>query len=397
MLEKLTDFVSEFVYEPWQASLTALKIPVQAEIVTPAATVVQNNHPASVGSSSSTTSNPDKHLVKLTLQLPFALKGKDELRKALADNLRIRSLMVNEFVYGLDFIEFLNKASFTIEIVTKVAPRFFKSQAQAVKGIKNIIAVSSAKGGVGKSTVSVNLACALAHSGVKVGILDADIYGPSIPHMLNASHLKPTSPDQQTMDPIRVYDLQANSIGFLVGETDPTIWRGPVASQMLKQLVVETNWDVDYLIVDMPPGTGDIQLTVSQNLPINAAVIVSTPQEIALLDVLKGFNMYQKVDIPVLGFVENMAMYQCEKCGHQAHIFGKDGVQELGAILEQPVLASLPLDITLRKDLDEGIPTVAKSPDSELAKLFYALADKVSFNLYRQVKSAAPTINIKSL
>lgn len=284
----------------------------------------------------------------------------------------------------------------SFEFDFKVSARQQVAGTQPVKGVKNIIAVSSAKGGVGKSTVSTNLAYALAATGVKVGLLDADIYGPSIPHMLNAGHLQPTSPDQKTMDPLVLNGLQVNSIGFLVGETDPTIWRGPVASQMLTQLMQETNWDLDYLIIDMPPGTGDIQLTVAQKLPITAAVIVSTPQEVALLDVLKGFNMYQKLNVPVLGFVENMAWYDCVKCGHRQHIFAEAGVQEMAQVLQQRLLASIPLKLNYRRHLDDGAPTALVSPQGE-GKVFLDLADAVAASLYHDVKTRAASISIKSL
>ncbi|WP_233134185.1 iron-sulfur cluster carrier protein ApbC [Aggregatibacter actinomycetemcomitans] len=255
----------------------------------------------------------------------------------------------------------------------------------AVKGVKNIIAVSSGKGGVGKSTISVNLAIALHLQGARVGILDADIYGPSIPHMLGAPHQHPTSPDNKHITPIQAHGLYANSIGFLMDEDNATIWRGPMASSALSQLLQETLWpDLDYLVIDMPPGTGDIQLTLSQQIPVTGAVVVTTPQDIALLDAVKGITMFERVSVPVLGIVENMSIYICSNCGHQEAIFGTGGAERIADKYNIKVLGQQPLHIRLRQDLDRGEPTVIAAPDSEIAHSFLQLAEKVASELYWQ-------------
>ncbi|EHK90306.1 iron-sulfur cluster carrier protein ApbC [Aggregatibacter actinomycetemcomitans] len=255
----------------------------------------------------------------------------------------------------------------------------------AVKGVKNIIAVSSGKGGVGKSTISVNLAIALQLQGARVGILDADIYGPSIPHMLGAPHQRPTSPDNKHITPIQAHGLYANSIGFLMDKDNATIWRGPMASSALSQLLQETLWpDLDYLVIDMPPGTGDIQLTLSQQIPVTGAVVVTTPQDIALLDAVKGIAMFERVSVPVLGIVENMSMHICSNCGHQEAIFGTGGAEHISDKYNIKVLGQQPLHIRLRQDLDRGEPTVIAAPDSEIAHSFLQLAEKVASELYWQ-------------
>ena len=255
----------------------------------------------------------------------------------------------------------------------------------AVKGVKNIIAVTSGKGGVGKSTVSVNLALALQAQGARVGILDADIYGPSIPHMLGAAYQRPTSPDNQHITPIHAHGLSANSIGFLMSEDNATIWRGPMASSALSQLLNETLWEsLDYLVIDMPPGTGDIQLTLSQQIPVTGAVVVTTPQDIALLDAVKGIAMFERVSVPVLGIIENMSMHICSNCGHHEAIFGTGGAAKLAEKYNVKVLGQMPLHIRLREDLDQGKPTVVAAPESEIAQSFLQLAEKVATELYWQ-------------
>ena len=251
--------------------------------------------------------------------------------------------------------------------------------------VKNIIAVSSGKGGVGKSSVSVNLALALQAQGARVGILDADIYGPSIPHMLGAADQRPTSPDNQHITPIKAHGLSANSIGFLMNEDSATIWRGPMASSALSQLLNETLWDsLDYLVIDMPPGTGDIQLTLSQQIPVTGAVVVTTPQDIALLDAVKGISMFERVSVPVLGIVENMSMHICSECGHHEAIFGTGGAEKMAEKYNVKVLAQLPLHIRIREDLDAGNPTVVRVPENEISQAFLQLAEKVSTELYWQ-------------
>lgn len=261
--------------------------------------------------------------------------------------------------------------------------------------IKNIIVVASGKGGVGKSTVSVNLALALSANGGNVGILDADIYGPSIPTMLGVKNSQPSSADGKLMLPIAAHGLVCNSIGFLVKEEDAMIWRGPMASKALSQVLRETDWpELDYLVVDMPPGTGDIQLTMSQNVPLTSAVVVTTPQDIALVDAKKGVTMFNKVDVNVAGVIENMSFYRCSECGHEEAIFGTGGGEKLAAQFTLPFLGALPLHISYREDTDQGKPTVIKGEKSELISPYLALAENLAINLYRDLQIAIEQINI---
>ena len=254
-----------------------------------------------------------------------------------------------------------------------------------VNGVKNIIAVSSGKGGVGKSTTAANLALALAAEGAKVGLLDADIYGPSIPDMLGTANERPRSPDGKHMAPIMAHGLATNSIGYLVTEDNAMVWRGPMASKALIQLLTETLWpELDYLVLDMPPGTGDIQLTLAQNVPVTGAIVVTTPQDIALLDARKGITMFNKVDVPVLGIVENMSMHICSQCGHHEAIFGTGGAEQLAEQYHTQVLSHMPLHISLREDLDAGTPTVIRRPESEFTALYRQLAGNVAARLYWQ-------------
>lgn len=254
-----------------------------------------------------------------------------------------------------------------------------------VNGVKNIIAVSSGKGGVGKSSTAVNLALALAAEGAKVGILDADIYGPSIPVMLGTGNERPTSPDGTHMAPIMAHGLATNSIGYLVTDDNAMVWRGPMASKALLQLLQESMWpDLDYLVLDMPPGTGDIQLTLAQNIPVTGALVVTTPQDIALIDAKKGIVMFEKVEVPVLGIVENMSMHICSNCGHHEPIFGTGGAEKLAQQYHTQLLGQLPLHITLREDLDNGTPTVVSRPESEFTAIYRMLADRVAAQLYWQ-------------
>ncbi len=247
--------------------------------------------------------------------------------------------------------------------------------------VRNIIAVASGKGGVGKSTTSVNLALALASEGARVGLLDADIYGPSIPTMMGVSG-KPQTEDGKTMEPLIGHGVQVMSIGLLVNQDDAMIWRGPMATQALEQLLRQTNWqDLDYLVIDMPPGTGDIQLTLSQRVPLTGAVIVTTPQDIALLDARKGIRMFEKVSVPILGLVENMAVHVCSQCGHVEHIFGADGGKRMAAELGLDHLGSLPLALHIREQADSGCPTVVAEPDSEVSGLYTALARQVALRV----------------
>jgi ATP-binding protein involved in chromosome partitioning len=268
----------------------------------------------------------------------------------------------------------------------------------AVKGVRNIIAVSSGKGGVGKSSTAVNLALALAAEGAKVGILDADIYGPSIPNMLGTEHERPTSPDGKHMAPIMAHGLATNSIGYLVTDDNAMVWRGPMASKALLQLLQDTLWpDLDYLVLDMPPGTGDIQLTLSQNIPVTGALIVTTPQDIALLDAAKGMVMFEKVHVPVLGIIENMSVHICSQCGHHEAIFGTGGAEKLVQKYHSRLLGQMPLHISLREDLDRGQPTVISRPDSEFAEMYRQLAGRVAAQMYWQGEAIPTEIFFRAL
>src|SRR4051812_29917451 len=253
----------------------------------------------------------------------------------------------------------------SVNLATKIIPHAVQRGVQLLPNVKNIVAVASGKGGVGKSTTAVNLALALAAGGAAVGILDADIYGPSQPMMMGIEG-RPESEDGKTMEPLENYGVQVMSIGFLVEADNPMIWRGPMATQALEQLLRQTNWgDLDYLIVDMPPGTGDIQLTLSQRVPLTGAVIVTTPQDIALLDAKKGIKMFEKVGVPILGVVENMAVHVCSNCGHVEHIFGAEGGKRLAVEYKIDYLGALPLDVRIREQADGGRPTVVSDPDGE--------------------------------
>lgn len=250
-----------------------------------------------------------------------------------------------------------------------------------LKGVKNIIAVASGKGGVGKSTLSANLALALSAEGARAGILDADIYGPSQPRMLGVTG-QPTSKDGKTLEPMNSYHLQAMSIGFLVDEESPMIWRGPMVTQALEQLLNDTQWDdLDYLIIDMPPGTGDTQLTLAQKVPVSGSVIVTTPQDIALLDARKAYRMFEKVDIPVLGIVENMSTHICSSCGHEEHIFGSGGGQALAEQYGTEFLGEVPLDRSIRENADGGRPSVVADPDSRIADIYRRIARNAAARL----------------
>jgi ATP-binding protein involved in chromosome partitioning len=263
--------------------------------------------------------------------------------------------------------------------------------------VKNIIAVASGKGGVGKSTTAVNLALALAAEGASVGLLDADIYGPSQPMMMGIEG-RPESSDGKTMDPMENHGVQVMSIGFLVAKDEAMIWRGPMATQALEQLLRQTNWrDLDYLIVDMPPGTGDIQLTLSQRVPMTGAVIVTTPQDIALLDAKKGIKMFEKVGVPILGIVENMAVHICSQCGHSEHIFGHEGGKRMAEEFGMPYLGALPLDLSIRLQADSGKPTVVSDPDGSVAAIYKAIARQVAVGVAAKAKDFSakfPTITV---
>jgi ATP-binding protein involved in chromosome partitioning len=239
---------------------------------------------------------------------------------------------------------------------------------------------------VGKSTTAVNLALALAAEGARVAVLDADIYGPSQPQMLGIAG-RPESADGKTLEPMEAYGLQAMSVGFLIDVETPMVWRGPMVTQALQQLLNETNWkDVDYLVVDLPPGTGDIQLTLAQQVPVTGAVIVTTPQDIALLDARKGLKMFEKVGVPILGIVENMSTHICSKCGHEEHIFGEGGADRMGKDYDVEVLGHLPLDIRIREETDSGKPTVVAEPESRIAEIYRGIARRVAVKVAEKAK-----------
>ncbi|WP_157268129.1 iron-sulfur cluster carrier protein ApbC [Azohydromonas aeria] len=303
----------------------------------------------------------------------------------------LRRALINaaRTVPGVDNVS----ANLSVEITAHAVQR----GVQLLPKVKNIVAVASGKGGVGKSTTTVNLALALAAEGARVGILDADIYGPSQPMMMGIEG-RPESADGQTMEPLENYGVQVMSIGFLVDADNPMIWRGPMATQALEQLLRQTNWtDLDYLIVDMPPGTGDIQLTLSQKVPLTGAVIVTTPQDIALLDARKGLKMFEKVGVPILGVVENMAVHVCSNCGHAEHIFGAEGGKKMAAEYNVDYLGALPLSMGIREQADSGRPTVVNDPDGEIAGIYKAVARQVAIKIAAKAKdfsSKFPTITI---
>ena len=288
-------------------------------------------------------------------------------------------------------------ANVSVNIVTKITAHAVQRGVALLPGVKNVVAVASGKGGVGKSTTAVNIALALAAEGARVGLLDADIYGPSVPMMMGIEG-RPDSEDGKTMEPLDNYGVQVMSIGFLVDKDEAMIWRGPMATQALEQLLRQTNWkDLDYLIVDMPPGTGDIQLTLSQRVPMTGAVVVTTPQDIALLDAKKGIKMFEKVGVPILGIVENMAVHVCSNCGHVEHIFGADGGKKMAAEYSMDYLGALPLAMQIRLQADSGKPTVVSDPDSEVAGLYKAVARKVALAIAAKNKdfsSKFPSIKI---
>ena len=289
----------------------------------------------------------------------------------------------------------VQKMSFSV--TCRVAP-LASGDKPPLRGVKNIIVVSSAKGGVGKSTTAVNLALGLHKQGAKVGLLDADIYGPSVPMMLGTVEEKPGSPDGKMMLPIESCGLYTNSVGYLVPPESAAIWRGPMASKALSQIISETLWpDLDYLVVDMPPGTGDIQLTLAQQIPVTGAVVITTPQDLALADAIKGISMFNKVNVPVIGVVENMSYHICSHCGHHEPIFGTGGAERMAAEYSVPLLAQLPLHIKIREDIDKGKPTVASSPESEQAAAYIELAGRVASRLYWQGEVVAEQITIRTM
>ncbi|MDR2924373.1 MAG: iron-sulfur cluster carrier protein ApbC [Azoarcus sp.] len=287
-----------------------------------------------------------------------------------------------------------------IKVGDKIEARAVKNGVKLLPGVKNVIAVASGKGGVGKSTTAVNLALALAAEGARVGMLDADIYGPSLPQMLGIAAQRPVSADGKTMEPVEAHGMQVMSVGLLVDDDSPMVWRGPMAVRALTQLLTETNWrDLDYLVVDLPPGTGDIQLTLSQSAPLTGAVIVTTPQDIALLDARKGLKMFEKVNVPILGVVENMGLHICAGCGREEHIFGAGGGQRICDDYGVTFLGALPLDIRIREEADSGAPTVASSPESRVAEIYRSIARKTAVALTaipRDMSHKFPNIVVKN-
>ena len=288
-------------------------------------------------------------------------------------------------------------ANVEVSMKTQVTAHAVQKTVKRKDMIKNMIVVASGKGGVGKSTTAVNLALALQADGAQVGILDADIYGPSQPRMLGISG-QPESKDGKSIEPLENYGVRAMSIGFLIEEDTPMIWRGPMVTQALGQLLNDTQWgELDYLVIDLPPGTGDIQLTLSQKIPVSGAIIVTTPQDIALLDARKGLKMFEKVEIPILGIVENMSIHVCSQCGHAEHIFGEGGGQRMAEQYNVHYLGGLPLAMQIREQADSGKPTVVAEPDGKIAQLYHEIARKASARLAQQAKDYStkfPTITI---
>lgn len=293
-------------------------------------------------------------------------------------------------------VEELGATDAEVDITTEIVSHAVQKNLKPMPGVRNIVAIASGKGGVGKSTTAVNLALALSAEGARVGLLDADIYGPSQPSMLGVAS-KPET-DGKSIQPIEAFGLQTMSIGYLIEEDTPMIWRGPMVTGALQQLLNDTRWDnLDYLIIDLPPGTGDIQLTLAQQIPVSGAVIVTTPQDIALLDAQKGLKMFEKVSVPVLGIVENMSIHVCSRCGHAEPIFGAGGGQKMAQKYGVELLGSLPLDIRIREQADGGHPTVLSDPDSAAAQMYRAIARKMAARLAVKAKdysSRFPSISI---
>ena len=311
----------------------------------------------------------------VSLNLGFPLAGED-------------AAALREAVTALLGKNGLSLASF--ELRHRIAAHLTQPNVAGVPGVRNILAVGSGKGGVGKSTTAVNLALALAAEGARVGLLDADVYGPSVPTMLGLSG-RPDSPDGKTIEPMRAHGIEAMSIGLLVEQDTPMIWRGPMATSALTQLLGETRWgDLDYLFVDLPPGTGDIQLTLAQKIPVAGAIIVTTPQDVATLDARKALKMFEKVQVPVLGLIENMAMHVCTACGHVEHVFGQGGGERMAAQYGVPLLGSLPLEIGIREQGDAGIPIVVSDPASHAARQYRKAALQLAARLAARPRTSQP-------
>jgi ATP-binding protein involved in chromosome partitioning len=290
-------------------------------------------------------------------------------------------------------------AGVSVNIGSRVVPHAVQRGVKLISGIKNIIAVASGKGGVGKSTTAVNLALALSAEGASVGILDADIYGPSQPMMLGIAG-RPESKDGKSLEPMEGHGLQAISIGFLIDTDTPMVWRGPMVTQALEQLLKDTRWrELDYLVVDLPPGTGDIQLTLAQKVPVTGAVIVTTPQDIALIDARKGLKMFEKVGIPILGIVENMSVHVCPKCGHESHIFGEGGAARMCGDYGTELLGQLPLDAGIREQADSGMPTLVADPDGRVSAIYKQIARRCAVRIadsQKDMSSKFPNIVVQN-
>jgi len=357
-LEKIEQVLGEFIDPNLDASLSASKVDCEVEL------------------------NGDAIEVSLTMPYPCATYS-TTLAEAIKTELLEKAGVTNA----------------TVKIGQKIIAHSVQHGVKRLDNVKNIIAVASGKGGVGKSTTSVNLALALAAEGATVGLLDADIYGPSQPRMMGLSG-QPESVDGKTLQPMENYGVQTMSIGFLIDEETPMIWRGPMVTQALEQLLNDTQWrDLDYLIIDLPPGSGDTQLTLAQKVPVSGAIIVTTPQDIALLDARKGLKMFEKVDIPILGIVENMSTHICSKCSHEEHIFGEGGGSAMATEAGVTLLGSLPLEMRIRQQADTGKPTVVAEPDCRASEIYREIARKAAARLARQAKdysASFPNIVIQS-
>jgi len=313
----------------------------------------------------------DRDAVVIDIELPYpARRWQDTLRE------RVVAAVARDT--GADDVQ--------VTITQKVTAHSVQKGIRRLENVRNIIAIASGKGGVGKSTTAVNLALALAADGASVGLLDADIYGPSQPRMMGLAG-QPESKDGKSLEPMENHGVQCMSIGFLIDEETPMIWRGPMVTQALEQLLNDTNWrDLDYLLIDMPPGTGDTQLTLSQKVPLSGAIIVTTPQDIALLDARKGLKMFEKVEVPILGIVENMSTHVCSQCGHEEHIFGKGGGAHMADEAGVTLLGSLPLELAIRRQADGGRPTVVSDPDSPAADAYREIARNATARLSQRAK-----------
>ncbi len=352
MIETVRQLLSEFKPASWEKDLWSAGFVKKTELV-------------------------DRKL-HIYIQLPFAgLSWENEIQELLDERIRQVADISNVWWH------------FDIQVETIAR----KNAVPAIPGVKNIIAVSSGKGGVGKSTTSVNLALALQQEGAKVGLMDADIYGPSIPLLLGKSGAHPEIIDEKHMRPVKAHSVVCNSIGFLVPETEAAVWRGPMASKALSQILYDTRWgELDYLVVDLPPGTGDIQLTIAQQVPTTAAVVVTTPQDLALIDARKGIAMFEKVTIPVLGVIENMSYHICSKCGHKEKIFGEGGGAKVAEQYGTELLGQIPLHIHIREQSDDGMPIVVAEPGGKLALTYKRIARKVASSLYFSGKTEPSTI-----